>query len=1025
MPSLLVKFVVKKYLCITTLVTINFILSERVLSLKEELQKKHHSLQSAYEHLYIEYNQAQAKIESLQQQQEVPKLSESAVQTSSIPKEDKQIEANTSKETEIFAIELKKVQDILKNAPIDCDNDESLFTKLAKEYVETKWKKETVERKLNDQSRELKETQELRDSLQIDCDDMQSNIESLLLQIQHLKSNLPSIPEASEERVASLETETESLQEEIRSLRNSNSEMSSELKAIKAAIKEQGANIDLARIETILESKKKEPKDPDELLQKTLDENTALRRRIDVLESELRVSMERCKGLDENIELIEELKLDLENARRELKIASSNSKRLENSLATLQEAKNEVDADNEVLAREKEQLEADLKLLRESDLKKDDGEALGQLREELKKMKEEKDDLEYDIRNMRNELDKTLEDLEDSKAQTEHLRGDNERLVKENNKLLDQFSETQNESLDKIELLNTEMTLLQQELETCKNELESAIKNLMDMEQKILTLESDNQGLKEQLIKTKDVETENQRLLKEMEETLVEKNFDHSKEDLGTALLRLKELEEKVLTCENENMRLQNELVKTEQVENENKKLNEEIEMKCRDILEKEKEIVEIKIKLANFESQVLDLEEEKKFAYQKIKEFEFLLEDNENKKKEIEELQKQIILEKEEKEKESILQKEITSKYFVEIEKLQSLEAENKKLKADFNELVEKQRIKICETEFKVQEVSPTETTSLSDEDRSRLLTELDEKSKEIENLKKTIAKDKESALMARETVENLSQLISAKDHDLIKMTATCDTFKKERDELIKLVQDKHAESLQYHSEIQRLTQLLNEQAVGLQKLIGEKEAAFTALQEKESQLLWTQNELQVQKQRLQNLEETNHENNCGIPEHTLLSKRVSTLEEKNKVLESAVLQDQSNMRYLQEQLTEAQNKEILALKEVERLRNHLVEIESNHNEEQLQSEEIRSTLEAQLHQAEEKLKNSSTMYTSVSVRANQQVETLQQQLALIVQQRDDLQNKISTAEDKCLSYSASLTNLQLVLEQFQRGIL
>ncbi|CAB0035128.1 unnamed protein product [Trichogramma brassicae] len=78
------------------------------------------------------------------------------------------------------------------------------------------------------------------------------------------------------------------------------------------------------------------------------------------LERELRSSLERCRGLDDNIELIEELKLDLENAQREQKLASSNAKRLEHQLSQLQQLKNELDAENKRLTLEKEKLEAAL-----------------------------------------------------------------------------------------------------------------------------------------------------------------------------------------------------------------------------------------------------------------------------------------------------------------------------------------------------------------------------------------------------------------------------------------------------------------------------------------------------------------------------------------------------------------------------------------------------------------------------------------------------------------------------------------
>ena len=57
-----------------------------------------------------------------------------------------------------------------------------------------------------------------------------------------------------------------------------------------------------------------------------------------------------------------------------------------------------------------------------------------------------------------------------------------------------------------------------------------------------------------------------------------------------------------------------------------------------------------------------------------------------------------------------------------------------------------------------------------------------------------------------------------------------------------------------------------------------------------------------------------------------------------------------------LQNQLNESQIKEANAAKELERLRTHLVEMESNYTEEALIAEEYRKELEAKLQQAEEK---------------------------------------------------------------------
>lgn len=55
--------------------------------------------------------------------------------------------------------------------------------------------------------------------------------------------------------------------------------------------------------------------------------------------------------------------------------------------------------------------------------------------------------------------------------------------------------------------------------------------------------------------------------------------------------------------------------------------------------------------------------------------------------------------------------------------------------------------------------------------------------------------------------------------------------------------------------------------------------------------------------------------------------------------------------------------------------------------------------------------------------MRANQHAETLQAQYALLIQQRDELANKLSLAEDRESKNHAALTNLQCALEQFQNG--
>lgn len=57
------------------------------------------------------------------------------------------------------------------------------------------------------------------------------------------------------------------------------------------------------------------------------------------------------------------------------------------------------------------------------------------------------------------------------------------------------------------------------------------------------------------------------------------------------------------------------------------------------------------------------------------------------------------------------------------------------------------------------------------------------------------------------------------------------------------------------------------------------------------------------------------------------------------------------------------------------------------------------------------------------VSAHAGQQLESLQQQLVAIAGQRDAAYHQVALLQEQCQQYSASLANLQLVLEQFQQG--
>lgn len=991
------------------LVSINYLFIrsvEKLLSLKEEVEKKHQCLQNAYEQLYVDYNQAQDKVVQLE-----GKLKESStsmrtetvpcfVQTNSLEYVDKCIQTRNDRErTEesegtieardkrIDLSELtKRVKDILKSSFVEIEPDESIFETLAKEYIDVKWKKDVVEKWVSELNRELKGIVEMKDDLQMECNIKQTHIDTLLQEIEDLKLNLPPIPEANEERVVSLESEIESLNEEVKHLQAENSVLrkKNSLRKKNAVIRGVGPNetrlkgqggaatASQARKQGKLENIPEDIEDTfntmeslNRKLNVTLDENDELRRKIDLLEGtekemreQLRMSLDRCKDLDENIELIEELKRDLENTRRELRTCTSNGRQLENTLAEIRGEKDEIQKENEELSRRNEQLEMEISQWRESNSEAGGNDTLRDLQERLNRTDREKDDLEYDILNMRKELDEAFNRIDGKEDCIVRLSQENESLTKEKNSLLEQLTAIQDDSNDKIDLVSTEKSLLEQEMSelkeraTSKEKMLSEIREeLREAEERYAKLESDYFSMNKTAEK---FQLENENLQNEIKKH----------EELKNNEFEINQLTEKLSSMQSDHAQLMNEVETLRLRERELAKLQENFATVTEESKTLKSEYEAIRDNYKKLEYDVACLQEEKKELLNRINENAY---DN------------------------------------------------------------EKQQIAACLEEERRQ------NDALKNEN-SKLIAEITDVRKKMQD---TIEGYKESIDMGKQTIESLSHLIKEKDEEINGLKnalhlaknseETSDHFstvKNERDELVKLVTVKHNESLQYHGEIQRLTQLLNEQTSQIQSLLAEKDIHLSDLKEKDAQLLWTNNELQAVQQRLRNAEDSsNGAATCGIVEHSKQTSEIEILSEKCNALEAALIQEQSNNRMLQNQLGESQSKEANAAKELERLRSHLVEMESNYTEDALLAEEGRKELEAKLQQAEEKLKTSSNAYTSANIRANQQVETLQQQMVLIVQQRDDIQNKLSVAEDKILSQTASLTNLQIVLEQFQQG--
>lgn len=279
------------------------------------------------------------------------------------------------------------------------------------------------------------------------------------------------------------------------------------------------------------------------------------------------------------------------------------------------------------------------------------------------------------------------------------------------------------------------------------------------------------------------------------------------------------------------------------------------------------------------------------------------------------------------------------------ELERLKNVEAELKAVREDYASLLNKQ-------------------TSVDDINKVNLES-LKKTADQVQSLQKQLLHESNAA-------EELSKKAATLEESLAALA-------KEKEDLIALVTTKHNENVQYHNEIVRLNQLLQQEA-----------------QKAESQH-----------------DESNQQ----------LNDQVKFLSEKCEALAQSLLQEQNGMRLLMQEKNDAVDVNIVLTKDIDRLRQHLLEVADAYTMEQVTLQKQNDEYKSKLMNIEMEAKKSSNAYTSANIRANQHAETLQTQYNLLVQQRDDLLVKLSEAEDNENKNQAALTNLQVALELFQKG--
>ncbi|KAF9815464.1 hypothetical protein SFRURICE_018110, partial [Spodoptera frugiperda] len=277
------------------------------------------------------------------------------------------------------------------------------------------------------------------------------------------------------------------------------------------------------------------------------------------------------------------------------------------------------------------------------------------------------------------------------------------------------------------------------------------------------------------------------------------------------------------------------------------------------------------------------------------------------------------------------------------------------------------------------------------------------------------------ESVAAKEKTIEEMKQSIASTEKISNEYKSIIDTAMTEKTELINLINLKHNESIQYHNEIQRLNHVILEQTNEYKKVLEEKDKQ---LQNSSDHCKNCEN-LMVTLREKDGIIVSLSQNASGLEKAmadlVAASESVKLLTEKCENLEKNLAIQVETVKKLTAENLQLSEQEQNLVKELERLRRHLVETEENYTQELMSSEQKLTECQARLHQVEERAKQTSTVYTSNSIRANQEVETYRNQIRLLERQRDEVQARLSDAEDARSRSEAALTNLQVVLEQFQ----
>ncbi|XP_047540993.1 thyroid receptor-interacting protein 11-like isoform X1 [Vanessa atalanta] len=623
--------------------------------------------------------------------------------------------------------------------------------------------------------------------------------------------------------------------------------------------------------------------------------------------------------------------------------------------------------------------------------------------------------LEHKLKDIQNKTDEILQGKNDLEKENETLKQkiaenktlvssstDVEKILTEKNEIANKLKEMakHNDTLEeKIKLLSNEIANFKKEQEELINENNYLHKKTMDDTQSIIQLQATVNDLK---TKTNQLDSINNELLiaKEENEVLRDKKLKLEVE-LSTTDSKIVQLEEefqKLITDLNEKDSIIDNLNSTVN------KNNNEISYLSQNVTDLEKS-VQMK------DQEIGHLQNSLDEVTQKL---------NRNglaSNQSHEELQK-LHTEKEEINKQIYgLNDEINNKN-IEISKLTSHLQDFEKSYAEMKFTIDNKDKQIKELNQSIVEltdkIKASENTTLPNDEYAKLL-------EEKQGVERLVREVRNSLDIKEKELLDVTSKATALENACAEFKAIIDNATVEKNELIKLVNMKHNESIQYHNEIQRLNHVLLEQNTEFKRIIEEKDAL---LRDRSSNCTTCETIRQTLKEKdeiILALNQSTNEHERLKVELANVSDTVQNLTKRCEDLDKSLTIQLDIVKKLTAENMQLSDQEQSSSRELERLRHHLVEMEENYTQELMTSEHKLTECQTRLHQVEERAKQTSTVYTSNSIRANQEVETLRNQIKLLEKQREEVQARLSEAEDARSRSEAALTNLQVVLEQFQ----